>query len=307
MSPRFGGSIINKETIQSLPAKNIIYKNKSPDSWFGLDYNMNIYRGCSHGCIYCDSRSDCYRNTDFDTVKVKENSLQIVRNDLRRKVKKGVIGTGAMSDPYNPSEQELKLTRHALELINAFGFGASLCTKSAMIARDADVLRDIKTHSPTIVKLSITTADDDLCEKIEPNVSVASERFEALRVLAENGIFCGVLMVPMLPYVTDTVENVVKILHMAKDAGAKFVYTYMGMTLRQGNREYFYEELDKSFPGIKEQYMKRYGIRYNCPSPNYRKLWDAFLSECERLELLHDMRAIIRRYKAEYNRQLTLF
>jgi len=126
--------------IQTIPAKSIVYKNKSPDSWFGLDYNMNIYRGCSHGCIYCDSRSDCYKNIDFDTVKVKEDALRIVRDDLRRKVKTGVVGTGAMSDPYNPLENELKLTRNSLELINAFQFGASLCTKSALVARDAGVL-----------------------------------------------------------------------------------------------------------------------------------------------------------------------
>ncbi|MCL2427358.1 MAG: radical SAM protein, partial [Oscillospiraceae bacterium] len=128
----------------TVPTKNIVYKNKSPDSWFGLDYNMNIYRGCSHGCIYCDSRSDCYRNTDFDTVKVKEDALRIIRDDLRRKVSTGVVASGAMSDPYNPLEQELKLTRNSLELMNAYNFGASLCTKSALVARDADILKDIK-------------------------------------------------------------------------------------------------------------------------------------------------------------------
>lgn len=298
---------MKKEAIQSIPAKNIVYKNKSPDSWFGLDYNMNIYRGCSHGCIYCDSRSDCYQNVDFDTVKVKEDALRIVRDDLRRKVRTGVVATGAMSDPYNPLEHELKLTRNSLELMNAYEFGASICTKSALVARDADILRDIARHSPTIVKISITTADDELCKIIEPNVSTTSERIEALRILADNGIFCGVLMVPMLPYISDTAENVIKTLRMAKNAGAKFVYTYMGMTLRQGNREYFYEKLDEAFPEIKEKYMKRYDVRYNCPSPNSKKLWDIFTAECEQLELLYDMKAITRRYKAGYNVQQTLF
>jgi DNA repair photolyase len=295
------------ETIPYIQAKSIVHNNKSPDSWFGLDYNMNIYRGCTHGCIYCDSRSDCYRNVDFDTIKVKEDALRIIRDDLRRKVKTGVVGSGAMSDPYNPLERDLKLTRNALELINAFEFGASLCTKSALIARDADVLRDIAAHSPVIAKITVTAADDELCKVIEPNVSVTSERFQALRVLAENGIFCGVLMIPILPYITDTEENVINIVRMAKDAGARFVYTYMGMTLPQGNREYFYEQLDKSNPGVKEKYIKRFDLRYNCSSQNAKKLWDVFAAECERLELLHSMKAITRRYKAGYDKQLSFF
>ena len=230
---------IDKTAIPTVPAKNIVFKTKSSDEWFGIDYNMNIYRGCSHGCIYCDSRSDCYKNPDFNTVKVKENALQIIRDDLRRKVRTGVVGTGAMCDPYNSLEKGLKLTRNALELINAYQFGVSLCTKSDLVARDVDVLQDIKTHSPTIVKFSIVSADDELCKKLEPNVSATSERFEAMHKISSKGIFCGVQMIPLLPYVNDTEDNIIKILNMAKNAGAKFVHTYMGMTLRAGSREYY--------------------------------------------------------------------
>ena len=299
---------MNPENIPTVPAKNIVFKNAAPDQWFGLDYNMNIYRGCSHGCIYCDSRSDCFKNTDFDTVKVKENALQIIRDDLRRKVKTGVIGSGAMSDPYNPREKELKLTRHSLELMNAFGFGASLTTKSPLITRDVDVLQDIKAFSPVIAKLSISTADDDLCRLLEPGVCPTSRRFEAIRSLADGGIYCGVLMVPLLPFVNDTEENVIQIVRMAKDAGAKFVYTYMGMTLRTGSREYYLDHLDKIIPGAREQYLKRFGTRYSCPSPRAKKLWGVFAAECERLGLLYDMRAITAGYKAGYgDRQMTLF
>ncbi|MCL2565579.1 MAG: radical SAM protein [Defluviitaleaceae bacterium] len=291
-----------------VPAKTIIQNVKGGYDWFGLDYNMNIYRGCSHGCIYCDSRSDCYRNIDFDTVKVKENALQIIRGDLRRKVKTGVIGTGAMSDPYNPLEEKLRLTLNALELINAFRFGVAISTKSDMVVRDLDVLGDIKTHSPVIVNLTITTADDELCKIIEPNVSLSSERFEAIRKLADKGIFCGVLIMPILPFINDTEENIAGILRRAKDAGAKFAYGYMGMTLRQGNREYYYDCLDKHFPGIKEKYIKKYDLRYNCSSPNGKKLRGIFANECEKLGLLYDMRAIISRYKAGYgDSQLKLF
>jgi len=290
----------------TIPAKTIIRKNQSPDQWFGVDYNMNIYRGCPHGCIYCDSRSDCFKNPDFDTVKAKENALEIIRDELRRKVKTGVIGTGAMSDPYNPLEEKLKLTRHSLELINAFSFGVSLTTKSHMVSRDIDVLTDIQSHSPVIVKFSINTADDELCKKIEPYAALPSERFEAMSRLSAQGIFCGVLIVPLLPFVNDTEDNIVKILHMAKEAGARFVYTYMGMTLRQGSREYYYRHLNEILPETAEKYMKRFGTRYNCISTRSKKLWDVFTKECDRLGLLYDMKAIIYNYKAEYEKQLTI-
>ena len=298
---------MNTETIPSIPAKTIIQKNNSPDQWFGLDYNMNIYRGCPHGCVYCDSRSDCFKNPDFETVKVKENALEVIRNELTRKTKTGIIGTGAMSDPYNPLEKELKLTRHSLELINAFGFGVSPITKSDLITRDADVLLDIKCHSPVNVKFTITTADDELCKKLEPCVSITSERFEAMSRLSAQGLFCGVLILPLLPFVNDTEENVLKILRMTKEAGGKYVYTYMGMTLRQGSREIYYKHLDDILPGIKEKYMKRFGVRYSCISPRSKKLWNVFTAECERLGLLYDMKAIIFGYKAGYGSgQLTL-
>jgi len=296
------------ENVPTIPAKTIVNRVKKPAFWFGAEYNMNIYRGCSHGCIYCDSRSDCYNNKDFDTVKAKENALQIIRDELRRKVKTGVIATGAMSDPYNPLEEKLKLTRHALELINAFGFGVAIDTKSALITRDVDILQDIKTHSPTIVKITITTADDELCKKIEPHVSSTSERFEALRILAEKDIYCGVLMMPILPFINDTEENIITIIRRAKEVGARFVYPALGMTLRQGNREYYYEQLDKLFPQIKEKYIKRYGDRYQCSSFNARKLWGIFTAECERLGLPYDMKTITRQYKAGYgDKQLTFF
>jgi len=170
------------EDIPLIPAKTIISK-VSWSEWFGVNYNMNIYRGCSHGCIYCDSRSACYQNKDFDTVKAKESSLQIIRDELRRKIQTGVIATGSMSDPYNPLERELNLTRHAFELINAYNFGVAIATKSALISRDVDIIAEIKTHSPVIAKISITTADDRVCKKIEPSASSVFHRFEALSVL----------------------------------------------------------------------------------------------------------------------------
>ena len=296
------------ENVPTIPAKSIVNRVKKPAAWFGTEYNMNIYRGCSHGCIYCDSRSACYRNTDFDTIKVKKDALRIIRDDLRRKVKTGVIATGSMSDPYNPLERELMLTHNALELVNAYNFGVAIATKSSLVTRDIDVLKDIKTHSPTIVKITITTADDKLCGIIEPNVSRASERFEAISRLTDKGIYCGVLMMPILPFINDTEKNILDILKMAKESGARFVYPAFGMTLRQGNREYYYGQLDKSFPHIKEKHIKRYGDRYVNTSPKSKMLWEIFSQECERLHLLHDMRAITRQYNAGYiMQQMTLF
>lgn len=294
--------------METIPAKTIITKTKKPAYWFGADYNMNIYRGCSHGCIYCDSRSSCYRNVNFDTIKVKADALRIIRDDLRRKVKRGVVATGAMSDPYNPVEQKLLLTRNALELLNAFEFGVAIDTKSTLVTRDLDILQDINSHSPVIVKMTITTADDDLGRKIEPHVSVSSERFRALAALAEGGIYCGLLLMPVLPFINDTEDNINRLLEKAADAGAKFVYPAFGMTLRDGNREYYYEKLDELFPGTKEKYVRAYGNRYQCTSPKAKKLWEFFQNKCEALGIAYDMTTIIRQYKLGYHvEQLTLF
>jgi len=298
--------------IKTIPAKTIITKTKKPAFWFGVDYNMNIYRGCTHGCIYCDSRSDCYRNVDFDEVKAKENALQIIRDDLRRKVKKGIVGTGAMSDPYNPFEQELCLTRNALELMNAYGFGVSIATKGILIERDTDILRDIQTHSPAIIKMTITAADDDLAKQIEPGAEASSSRFETIRKLSNAGVFCGVLMMPILPFINDTEENIRQILHKAKEFGAKFVYPSFGMTLRQGNREYYYSKLDELFPSTKQKYERLYGERYVCTSRNVKNLWALFERLCNEYELLYEMKDIIHAYKKGYEtaqavQQLSLF
>jgi len=294
--------------METIPAKNIVIKTKKPAAWFGADYNMNIYRGCCHGCIYCDSRSDCYRNPNFDTVKVKDDALRIIRDDLRRKVKSGVVGTGAMSDPYNPYEQTLKLTGNALELINAYGFGVAIDTKSTLVTRDIPILQDIKEHSPVIVKMTITTADDVLCSKLEPHVQGSSERFAALKAMSDNGIYCGVLMMPILPFINDTEDNILSILNQAKESGAKFVFPAFGMTLRDGNREYYFEQLDKLFPGMKVRYIKRYGNQYQCTSQNAKKLWELFKNECNRLGLLYNMQSITAQYKMKYTyQQLSLF
>ena len=269
---------------------------------------MNIYRGCSHGCIYCDSRSVCYKIDDFDTVKAKKDALRIIRDDLLKKRKPGVVGTGAMSDPYNPHEKELKLTRNALELLNAYRFGVAISTKSTLISRDINILKDIQAKAPVLVKITITTADDDLSKIIEPGAPVSKERFAVIKTLTDNGLYAGILMMPILPFIEDTEENIIGIVNKAKENGARFIFPAIGMTLRQGNREYYYEKLDQFFPGVKEKYVKRYGERYSCSSPAAKRLWNMFTQECNNARMLYQMKDIVAGYKRGYTlRQLNLF
>lgn len=296
--------------IEYIPAKTIVTKTRD-SSWFGIDYNMNIYKGCCHGCIYCDSRSDCYRIEEFDRVRAKENALMIIRDDLRRKVRKGVVGTGAMSDPYNPFEKELNLTRHSLELIDAFGFGASIATKSTLLFRDADILESIREHSPVLCKVTVTTVDDELAGKVEPGAPLSSERFTLISNLRSRRIFTGILLMPVLPFLEDDEENILGIVKAAHEAGARFIFASFGMTMREGQREWYLKKLEELFPGrnLALQYGRTYGNRYECGSPRARKLWNCFTRECEKYGILYHMKDIICAYKRGYgeNGQLSLF
>ena len=293
--------------MEYIKAKTILSKNKTND-WFGNDYNMNLYRGCCHGCIYCDSRSECYHVENFDTVHAKENAIEILRDELRRKVKTGIIGTGSMSDPYNPFEKTERLTEKSLMLIDAYNFGTTVITKSPLIVRDIDLYKQIAEHSPVLCKMTITAAEDSVCRMTEPNAAPSSERFEALAKMSQAGLFTGITLMPILPYINDTPENILGIVRKAHECGVRCVYPFFGMTLRTGNREYFYAKLDENFPGLKEKYVKRFGTRYECVSPNARKLWQLFTAECDKFGILYEMKSIIRAYKAGYgDTQLSFF
>ena len=209
--------------MEYIPAKQILSRNRST-AWFGTDYTMNLYRGCCHGCIYCDSRSECYRIDDFNQVSVKFDALAILRRELRSRRVRGIVGVGAMSDTYNPFERTLRVTRGALELIEEFGFGVSVDTKSTLITRDIDVLSAIGAAGGAIAKITVTTADDQLARIIEPHAPSPSERFAALAELADAGVFCGVLFTPTLPFVTDDDATVRGVVEGAAAAGARFVY-----------------------------------------------------------------------------------
>ena len=291
-----------------IKAKTILSKVKYGDTWYGVDYNMNLYRGCPHGCIYCDSRSNCYHIDNFDVPKGKENALAILENELR-KYPKGVVGIGSMSDTYNPNEIKYEQTRGALKLIAKYGFGVSIDTKSDLVLRDIDLLKEISEKNNAIIKITITTPKDEISKIIEPKVCVSSKRFEAIKKLNENGIYAGIMMNPLLPFITDKEEDIKELVRLAHECGAKFIQTFMGMTLRENQRDYYYQKLDESFKGLKEKYISYYGNNYNCPVPNYKKLYKVFTNECDKYGILYDMKDIIKDYKKEIkeNEQISLF
>ena len=294
-----------------IEAKSIVSQYAENNSWFGMNYNMNIYKGCPHGCIYCDSRSECYGVEDFDTVRAKENSTAIIRKDLKSKRKKGVIGTGAMSDPYNIFEKKFEYTRQALKLVDEFGFGIGIATKSPLITRDIDIFKRIQSHSPVLIKITITTYDDQLCRLIEPNVAPSSQRFAAISRLSSEGIYTGILLMPVLPFINDTEDNIKNIVKKAYQCGAKFIFAYgMGLTLRGNQRDYYFEQLVRLFPEKKivKEYLDAYGNSYQCSSPKSRELWHVFTEECKKYGLLYKMNDIIDDYKKGfYEEQIRWF
>ena len=243
---------------------------------------MNIYRGCSHGCIYCDSRSKCYQFTHaFEDIEVKQNAPELLEKALRSKRRKCMIGTGAMSDPYMHCEEDLRLTETCLEIILKYGFGAAVQTKSDRILRDIDLLDEINRSAKCVVQMTLTTYDDDLCRIIEPNVCNTKRRIEVLEQMQERGIPTVVWLTPILPFINDTEENVTAILNECVRVGVKGIICYdMGLTLREGDREYYYAALDRHFPGMKERYIRRYGNAYSLSSPKSRQLMELFYRIC---------------------------
>ena len=293
--------------METVHAKQLLTSLHATDDFFHSDYNLNLYRGCCHGCIYCDSRSVCYQLGRFEQVRVKENALPLLRDELRRKRKTGLVSTGAMSDPYNPYEEELQITRGAFMLLLQYGFGAAFTTKSALAARDAEILAAIQMKAPVRACFSITTDRDELCGKIEPHASPTSLRFQALASLSRAGVYAGVWLNPVLPFITDTDENIRNILRRTKECGGQFVVCHFGVTLRQGDREYFYQSLDRDFPGFKAKYAAAFGLDYICPSPRAKELKKLFQEECERLGLLYRFPDINRAIFSRQSRQMSLF
>lgn len=267
--------------IKEIEAKTILSYNKNPSGWFGVKYGMNIYRGCQHGCIYCDSRSSCYQIENFDDIIVKINAIDLLKKELLHKRIKGTVGTGAMSDPYIPIEKDYKLTMQALKVIADYRYPVHITTKSNLILRDIDILQEINKIFASVA-ITITTIDDDLSKRVEPYAPTSTERFQAIGILSTLGISVGITMMPILPFIEDNEENIVGIVKSASEYGAKFIYPALGMTLREGQREYYYNKLDRLFPGLKEKYQRKYGNKYSCSINNYTRIKNAFYEACNK-------------------------
>ena len=274
---------------------------------------MNLYRGCTHGCIYCDSRSNCYHiDHAFEDIEVKQNALELLEDALKRKRKRCMIGTGAMTDPYVPLENDLQYVRKSLLLAERYGFGFTLITKSTQVLRDLDILKRINEKTKCVVQMTLTTYNEQLCRELEPNVSTTKERYEALKILHQEGIPTVVWLCPILPFINDTEENLYGILNYCIEAKVYGIINFgMGMTLRDGNRGYFYKQLERLFPGLKEKYIACYGNQYILPSSNEKRLSEIFSQTCDKHHIVHDSDKIfeyLRTYEEKDKcEQLSLF
>jgi len=287
--------------VEQIQAKSILSRVKN-DSYFGLTYNINLYRGCQHACIYCDSRSTCYQLGELSHIRYKANAIAILTKELYRKKLKGTIGFGSMNDPYMPIENKLQLTRKALQAVYHYRFPVHIITKSNLVTRDIDLLKKISKIYAAI-SFTITTADDELAKIIEPGAPLPSKRFEAIKILSENNIYCGITLMPILPYINDTEVHIKELIEKAKISGVKYIIPFFGLTLREGSREYFYKQLDKSFKGVKEKYEKRFGLSYNCNSPNADNLYKLLFNEMKKHKISRRMDF----YKPDVVKQLKLF
>jgi len=272
---------------------------------------INIYRGCTHGCIYCDSRSVCYQiKHDFEDIEVKRDAVRILETQLSRKRNPCMIGTGAMCDPYIHLEEELGITRQCLQLIERYGFGVSILTKSSRILRDIDILKSINDKTKCVVEVTLTTYDDGLCRILEPNVSTTAERFAILEAMREKGIPTVVWLCPILPFINDTEENLRGLLDYCIRAKVRGILCFgFGTTMREGSRDYFYKKLDEFFPGLKQQYIDTFGLSYSCRCPNNDRLMDLFRDECRKHGILHktdDVFGYLRNLESK-DRQMSLF
>lgn len=265
--------------IHEIQAKTLLSTISGEDRYFGLKYNFNLYRGCEHQCIYCDSRSECYGIENFKDTLVKINAIELLEKELRRKRIKGAIGTGSMNDPYMPVELQYRLTRQALKVIARYGFGVHIITKSDLVLQDLATLIEIN-RAQAVVCFTLTTLDDDLAKKVEPGAPLPSARLKAMRILANEGISTGVSMMPILPFIEDTPENVLNIIEQTAAAGGKFIVPAFGLSLRDRQRAYYYEQLDRLFPGLRQKYERCYGNQYSCGSGRAKELAKLFYERC---------------------------
>ncbi|HOJ77375.1 MAG TPA: radical SAM protein [Bacillota bacterium] len=292
--------------IEEVTAKRILSPVKSPTTWFGVRWNINVYRGCQHKCIYCDSRSICY-GLDSNKIVVKTNAVELLRQELAGKRSKAIIGTGSMCDPYGPVELQYNLSREVLKVIFEYGFGVHIITKSDLILRDIEILKSINANNRVSAAFTLTTVDDNLAAKLEPGAPLPSKRLAAIKRLTAAGICTGVTLMPVLPYITDSEANIGNILEQAYNCGAHFIIASFGMTLRDRQRDYYYQQLDRYFPGLRQQYQNRYQDAYHCPVYNYQKLAKLHQRFCEEHLLISRMSELTSGLVEVKPEQLSLF
>lgn len=273
---------------KEIESKTLLIKNKRPKDWFGANYIFNIYRGCEHKCIYCDSRSLCYKIDNFDDLIIKKNSVELLKKELKSKRRKGTLGTGSMGDSYTISEKKYSLMRKCLEVIAEYNYPVHVTTKSNLVLRDVDLLQEIN-KIYTSVAITITTGNDDLADKIEPYASTPTERFKALGILSTLGICTSITMMPILPFIEDNEENILNIVSKADYYGVKYIVPWLGMSLRDRQRDYYYKKLDEKFKGVRELYEKRFGSKYICNARSIKKLQYTLENACDRCGILLKM------------------
>jgi len=288
--------------IIEIQAKTMLAHVRQPDGIFGMCYNMNLYRGCQHQCIYCDSRSECYGIENFADILVKVNALELLEKELPRKRVKGKVGTGSMNDPYMPVEKHYDLTGRSLDLFSRYGFGVHINTKSSLVLRDVVRLQALGPDRASVC-FSITTANDELGRKVEPGAAPVSERYRAMQALADQDIAVGVSMMPILPFLEDSLENITAIVERAVESGARFIVPWFGMSMRDRQREYYYAQLDKLFPGLRQKYEEAYGMRYECPARQADRLRARFDELCAH----YNLKTKVPRWPSVKEQQLSLF
>jgi DNA repair photolyase len=292
--------------IQFVDAKQILVRNKSPENWFGVHFNINVYRGCQHDCIYCDSRSDCYQIESFGDLIVKRNADILLEKTLRSRKRKVTIGTGSMSDPYIPAEKHIRLTQKILSVIKDCEYPLHIVTKSDMIMRDIDILREINKVFLSVC-FTITTVSEGLAQKIEPRAPSPLRRLQAIELLSSHGIYCGVLYQPILPYLTDTQENIHDTVKQVADAGGKFIIPWFAVTTRKGQREYFFEKLAEISPEVARQYREKFSDLYVCNCPRAKELYRYFEEICREYNICYKMSEIQNFQKLNPYKQMDIF
>lgn len=265
--------------INEVHAKTLLTTCKHPSAWFGVKYNFNLYRGCEYQCIYCDSRSECYQIENFKELIVKINAVDLLRKELSTKRKRETIGTGAMGDPYTISEKKYGLMRKSLEVIAEFRYPIHITTKSNLVLRDIEILKEINRVYASVA-ITVTAADDELARRIEPYAPSSTDRFKALGILSMTGIETSITMMPILPFIEDNESNILEIVKKASEYGVKNIVPWLGMSLRDRQRAYYYQKLDELFPGTRQKYEKKFGSNYNCPANNSKKLGEILKETC---------------------------